>query len=113
MRIAAIGLAGGFFSSLFGVGGGIVMVPLLLLAGRWGERRAMATSLGAIGIVALAGVVGYAILGEVEVGPAVVVGIPAAIGVLAGTALQQRLANRTLSFAFAGLLFAIAVWMAI
>jgi uncharacterized protein len=113
VRLAGIGLAGGFFSSLFGVGGGIVMVPLLLLVTRWTERPAMATSLGAIGIIALAGTIGYAILGEVEPGPALLVGLPAAVGVLAGTALQQRLANRTLSLAFAGLLMLIAIWMAI
>jgi hypothetical protein len=112
-RLVGIGLAGGFFSSLFGVGGGIVMVPLLLLGARWTERPAMATSLGAIGIIALAGTIGYAILGKVEPGPALLVGIPAAVGVLAGTTLQQRLANRTLSLAFAGLLTVIAIWMAI
>jgi uncharacterized membrane protein YfcA len=73
----------------------------------------MATSLGAIGIVALAGTIGYALLGEVELWPAVLVGLPAAVGVLVGTALQQRLANRTLSLAFAGLLIVVAIWMAV
>ncbi len=52
MRLVAIGLVAGLFSALFGVGGGIVMVPLLLLA-HWQERPAMATSLAAIGIIAL------------------------------------------------------------
>ena len=45
-----IGLAAGFFSALFGVGGGVVIVPLLLLVARWDLRSATATSLAAVGI---------------------------------------------------------------
>ena len=109
LPLVLIGLAAGFFSALFGVGGGIVVVPLLLLAGRWRERPAMATSLAAIGIIALAGTVSYALHGELKPGAAAIVGVPAAFGALAGTALQQRLANRTLSLLFALLLAGVAV----
>ena len=108
-QLILIGLAGGLFSALFGVGGGIVMVPLLLLAGRWQERPAMATSLAAIGIIALVGTVSYAFHGELKPGAAAMVGLPAALGAIAGTALQQRLANRTLSFLFALLLTGLGV----
>ena len=104
MRLALIGLAAGFFSALFGVGGGIIIVPLLILAESFDERVAAATSLAAIGIIALAGVVTYSFGGHVEVGPAAAVGLPAAAGAVAGAALQQRLSGRTLTFAFAGLL---------
>ena len=51
IRFAAIGILAGAFSGLFGVGGGIVMVPLLIMLG-FGERRATATSLCAIVIIA-------------------------------------------------------------
>jgi uncharacterized membrane protein YfcA len=108
-RFALIGLVAGFFSALFGVGGGIVIVPLLMLALRFGERPAMATSLAAIGVTALAGVVGYSFTGRVEPVDALLVGLPGAVGATAGAALQQRLSGRTLSFGFALLLFAIAV----
>jgi uncharacterized membrane protein YfcA len=111
MRLILIGLTAGFFSALFGVGGGIVIVPLLMLAGGWEIRSATATSLAAIGITATAGVVIYALHGEVRPLYAALVGVPAAIGALGGTALQQRLPVRTLSFLFAGLLVVIAVWM--
>jgi uncharacterized membrane protein YfcA len=113
VRLVWIGLVAGFFSALFGVGGGIVIVPLLMLAGGWEIRSATATSLAAIGITASAGAVVYAIHGEVRPVYAALVGVPAAIGAVGGTALQQRLHVRTLSFLFAGLLVAIAIRMLI
>ena len=109
MRLILIGLAAGFFSALFGVGGGIVIVPLLLLATRWDMRSASATSLAAIGITATVGVVTYAVHGEVRPAYAALVGIPAAAGAFAGTSLQQRLPVRALSLLFAVLLVAIAI----
>ena len=109
MQLILIGLAAGFFSALFGVGGGIIVVPLLLLVARWQQRPAMATSLAAIGIIALAGTVSYGLHGELKPGAAAIVGVPAAFGAVAGTALQQRLANRTLSFLFALVLAGLGV----
>jgi uncharacterized membrane protein YfcA len=111
VRLILIGLVAGFFSALFGVGGGIVIVPLLLIAMHWDIRASTATSLAAIGITATAGVVVYVVHGQVEPGYAVLVGVPAAVGAAGGTALQQRLPVRTLSFLFAGVLVAIAVRM--
>lgn len=109
MRLILIGLAAGFFSALFGVGGGIIIVPLLLIVARWEIRSASATSLAAIGITAVAGVVAYVLHHDVEVEYAALVGLPAAAGAMGGAALQQRVHTRLLSYAFAGLLVAIAV----
>ncbi len=111
MRLILIGLTAGFFSALFGVGGGIVIVPLLLLVGRFEMRSATATSLAAIGITATAGTIVYAVHGDVEPVYAALVGVPASIGALGGTAFQQRLPVRTLSYLFAALLVAIAIRM--
>ena len=108
-RLVLIGLVGGFFSALFGVGGGIVIVPLLLLLARFAERTAMATSLAAIGVTALAGTIGYAFAGRVRPLEAVLVGVPAALGAVSGTALQQRIRPQRLSLGFAGLLVVIAI----
>lgn len=113
MRLVLIGVVAGVFSALLGVGGGIVVVPLLLLAGRWSERPAMATSLAAIGLTATAGAIAYAFHGELKPGAAALVGIPAAFGAIAGTALQQRLANRVLALAFALFLTAVGIRMLI
>jgi uncharacterized membrane protein YfcA len=108
-----IGLAAGFFSALFGVGGGIVIVPLLLLLCRWDLRAASATSLAAIGITAVAGTITYVAHGEVRPVYAALVGIPAAAGALGGAALQQRLPVHTLSYLFAALLVVIAIRMVV
>ena len=109
LRLAVIGVIAGFFSALFGVGGGLITVPLLLLFTQFPERPAMATSLGAIGITALAGTIRYGFHGDVEWGYAALVGIPASFGAIAGTAIQQRLNTRTLALAFAALLVVVGV----
>jgi uncharacterized membrane protein YfcA len=111
VRLVAIGLVAGFFAALFGVGGGIVVVPLLILLVALPERVATATSLGAIGITALAGVVVYAVRGEVDVAYAALVGIPGAAGALLGTFAQQRLRSTTITYGFALLLTAVGVWL--
>lgn len=110
-RLVAIGLVAGVFSALFGVGGGIIAVPLLILFTGLPERVATATSLGAIGITALAGAVVFGVRGDVNVGYAALVGIPAAVGALAGTTLQQRVANHTLTYLFAALIAGVAIWL--
>jgi uncharacterized membrane protein YfcA len=109
LKLALIGLVAGVFSALFGVGGGIVIVPLLILVCGLDSRTATGTSLAAIGITALAGTLLYSFEGHVEVAYAALVGLPATLGVLAGTTVQQRVSTRALSLAFAGLLVVIAV----
>ena len=111
MRLVLIGLVAGFFSALFGVGGGIVIVPLLVLAAAYPQREAIGTSLAAIGVIALVGVIAYGVRGEVHFGYAALVGLPAAAGAVAGAAFQQRLPVRVLAYAFAALLVAVGVLM--
>ena len=111
LKLALIGVVAGFFSAVFGVGGGIVIVPLLLLVAAFPERQAMATSLGAIGITALAGTIRYAFHGDVEWTYAVLIGLPASVGVLGGTKLQQIVNRRALALGFAVLLFVVGVVM--
>ncbi len=111
MRLVLIGVIAGFFSALFGVGGGIIIVPLLLLLCQWHARNATATSLAAIGITALSGVITYAIHGDVSVKYAALVGVPAAFGAIGGTTLQRRLHGRTIELLFAALMVGTAVWL--
>ena len=111
LKLVLIGAVAGLFSTVFGVGGGIVIVPLLVLLLGFSGRVASGTSLAAIGITALAGTILYAFEGHVDVAHAALVGLPAAAGAVAGTAVQQRVSGRALAFAFAGLLVVLAVWL--
>jgi len=111
VRLVLIGLVAGFFSALFGVGGGIVIVPLLILAAGLPARAAAGTSLAAIGITALAGAILYGFEGYGDLGYAALVGLPAAVGAVVGSTVQQRVPVRTLSLAFAALLVVVAVWL--
>jgi uncharacterized membrane protein YfcA len=107
--LAAIGVAVGFFSALFGVGGGVVAVPLLILLAGYEARVATATSLAAIGFTATFGAIAFGALGEVAWTEAAVVGLPAMAGVAVGTSLQQRVSSRALKLLFAAFLVAVAV----
>ena len=111
MRLIAIGIVAGVFSALLGVGGGLIAVPLLILFAHVPERVATATSLGAIGITALAGVIVFAYRGEVNFEYAALVGLPAAAGAFLGTMLQQRITTQHLTYSFALLLTGVAVWL--
>jgi uncharacterized membrane protein YfcA len=113
LKLAAIGTAAGAFSGLFGVGGGTVIVPLLVLWFGFGERLATGTSLAAIVVIALLAAALQGAYGNVEPLKALIVGVPALGGIVAGTALQQRLPERTISLLFAALLLVIAVELAI
>jgi uncharacterized membrane protein YfcA len=109
LRLAAIGTAGGLISGLFGVGGGAVLVPLLILWLGYGEREATGTSLAAIVPTAAIGMAAQALYGNVRWREGLLIGAPALVGVLIGTFLQQRIRGRTVSRLFAGMLVVVAV----
>jgi uncharacterized membrane protein YfcA len=113
VRIALIGTAAGFFSGLFGVGGGTVMVPLLVFWLGYGEREATGTSLMAIVLIAAVGAALQAAYGNVHPLDALIVGGPAVAGVVIGTALQQRIPERVVAFGFATLLAVSAVLLVV
>jgi uncharacterized protein len=109
LKLGLIGTAAGVFSGLFGVGGGTVMVPLLVLWLGYGPREATGTSLAAIVLIAGFAAATQGAYGNVHVLDAILVGVPAIGGVLLGTWLQQRLATRSISLLFAAVLVASAV----
>ncbi len=104
-----IGTLAGLFSGLFGVGGGSVIVPLLVLWLSYDERAATATSLAAIVFIAGFAAAVQGLYGNVHVLDAVLVGVPAVGGVLIGTSLQQRLQERSIALLFAAVLVASAI----
>lgn len=108
-QLAVIGTAMGLFSGAFGVGGGIVAVPLLLIWLGYEEREATGTSLVAIAVTALAAVLAQGAYGNVHVGDGLLIGMPAVGGVIAGTWLQQRIPGAQVRLLFAVLLVTTAV----
>lgn len=109
VKLVVIATAAGMFSGLFGVGGGTIIVPLLILWLAYGEREATGTSLAAIVIIASYAALGQALYGNVDVPQAALVGAPALAGVVAGTALQQRIPERAVALVFAAFLVATAI----
>jgi uncharacterized protein len=113
LRLMAIGTLAGLFSGLFGVGGGSVIVPLLVLWLGYEERGATATSLAAIVFIAGFAAAVQGLYGNVRLLDAALVGVPALLGVLIGTWLQQRLQTRSIALLFAAVLVASAVELVI
>lgn len=106
---AAVGLTAGFLSGLFGVGGGILMVPGLVGVMGMNQRIAHGTSLAAINLIVPLGILGYMIHGKVDWAAAAVIGTGAVLGAVVGTTLLHRVSQRRLRFAFAAFLLAAAV----
>jgi uncharacterized membrane protein YfcA len=104
LRLAAIATAAGAFSGLFGVGGGTIIVPLLVLWLGYGQKEATGTSLAAIIVIGALAAAAHALYGHVDVWKGVLVGVPGVAGVVAGAALQQRISERAVAGAFAALL---------
>jgi hypothetical protein len=109
LELIAIGTAAGLFSGVFGVGGGSVIVPLLVLWLGYHEREATGTSLAAIVFIAAFASAVQAVYGNLRLLDAVAIGVPATGGVLIGTWLQQRLAGHAVMLLFAAVLVAAAV----
>lgn len=103
-RAIAVGVIAGLASGLFGVGGGIVLVPGLVLLAGLSQRMAHGTSLAAIVPIALAGVVGYAAGGEVDGVAAALTAVGVLVGAPIGVHLLGRLPERALRIGFAVIL---------
>lgn len=104
LRVAAIATAAGAFSGLFGVGGGTIIVPLLVLWLGYEQKEATGTSLTAIIVIGLLAAATQAVYGNVDLWKGILIGIPAVAGVVAGTAVQQRISERAVAGAFVVLL---------
>lgn len=104
VRAALLGLAAGFLSGLFGVGGGILIVPVLVFFLAMNQRLAHGTSLAAVLPIALSGVAGYALEGEVDWPVALALAAGAMAGAVVGTHWLHVLPTRVLAYAFGGVM---------
>ena len=112
-RLIAIGAITGFYSGFLGLGGGFVLIPLLTRWLAFDIKRAIATSLLAITILAVPGTVAHGLLGNIDW--RIAGGL--AVGVIPGAILGARVtlgsAERTVRLAFAALLLAVGTWLGI
>lgn len=108
-KLLAIGLGGGLMSGLLGVGGGIVMVPLLVLWAAYPQRDAHAISLGAIIPISIAGIAAYGVAGEVRYWQALALAAGSIGGAGIGAGLLARIDERLLKIVFGAFLVGVAV----
>ena len=111
--LVAIGLAGGLLSGLLGVGGGVVMVPLLVLWAGYEQRDAHATSIGAIIPISIAGILTFGIAGRVNGLDAAALAVGAVVGARLGAAWLARIDQRLLRIVFGCFLVVVAATMGI
>ena len=110
-KLAAIGVCGGLLSGLLGVGGGIVMVPLIVLWTAYGQRDAHALSLGAIIPISLASVITYGAAGKVHYGEAAALAVGAVAGARIGAGALARIDEKQLKLVFGVFLAAAGILM--
>ncbi|GAA3654342.1 sulfite exporter TauE/SafE family protein [Microbacterium marinilacus] len=109
LTFVAIGLLSGFLSGLFGVGGGTVIVPLLVMLAAFGQKLASGTSSAAIIPTAAVGVISYAVNGDVDWIAALLLAAGAVVGAQIGTRLLHRLSEPLLRWIFVGFLVVVMI----
>ena len=107
--IVIVGVFAGFLAGLFGVGGGILIVPGLVLAAGMTQRLAHGTSLAAVVPISIASLVTYASHDNVDWVAGVWLAIGAVAGAVIGTKLLHVLPHRALGFLFSAILILSAV----
>jgi len=107
----AIGLLAGLISGSFGVGGGIIIVPGLVLLLHFTQRLSHGTSLLAIMPIAAAGVIGFGFHDSINLGYAFFLGIGSIVGAVLGTKLLSSISNVWLARFFSVLLLITAIWL--
>lgn len=112
VRLALAGSATGLLSGLFGVGGGFLIVPALVLVASLPMRRAVATSLWVIAIISMIGLLSHILAGHhLDVGTTTGFVLGGLGGMALGIAVGRRIAGPVLQKLFAGMIVAVAVFM--
>ena len=111
--LLAIGLGAGILSGVFGIGGGIVIVPALIYLAKFEPQQAVGTSLAAlvVPIGAAIGAVTYYRAGHLDVKAAVLIVVGMAIGAMLGSQVATHVDATLLKKGFAVLMVVMAVKM--
>lgn len=110
-KVLLLGLVGGVIGGFFGIGGGIVLVPLIVYALKGDQHTAHATSLGAIVLISIASMIRYAIDGNIDVDFGIALGVGAIVGSTIGASIMHRLSANTLRIVFSVVLIVVGVRM--
>ncbi|MBE9098482.1 sulfite exporter TauE/SafE family protein [Vacuolonema iberomarrocanum] len=113
LPVIGIGLMAGFLSGMFGIGGGVVMVPLQMLLLAEPIKAAVRTSLGAIVPIAISGLTQHTLNDNVLWLPGLSLGVGGLLGAQVGTRMLPKLGDRTVNRLFRLFLIALAVYMVI
>jgi uncharacterized membrane protein YfcA len=111
VALVGTGLLGGLLSGVFGVGGGIVMVPLLIALAGMDQRRAATTSLAAIVPTSIAGSLSYLAAGHIDLVAGAIIAAGAVVGAVIGSKLLRRIPLFWLRWMFIALLLVVAARM--
>ena len=106
---AGMGLVAGILSGLLGVGGGIIIVPLLVALVHLSQHQANATSLAAIVPIGAVGALTFALDGEVDLEVAGLLALGALVGAPVGARIMSRIEERPLKIMFGVLMIAVGV----
>ncbi len=99
----------GFLSSILGIGGGIIHVPAMVYLLGFPTHVATATSHFVLSISSITGVISHFIIGNVLIGPALIIGFGAIIGAQLGAKLSQQVKSKPILMALAGTLLVIGL----
>lgn len=107
-KVLALGISAGFLSGMFGIGGGTLIVPILVLLLGMNQRLAHGTSLAAVLPIAVAGVIGFAVEDSVDWPATAALVAGAMAGAVVGTHALHVLPTKVLGYTFAVVLLASA-----
>lgn len=112
--LIAIGVAAGLLSGFFGVGGGLIIVPMLLMLG-FDPRRAAGTSVAAILPTSLVGAISYGVEGHLDWGVAGLLALGVVVGAQLGSLLLAKIPKNAVFWAFIGFLVFVLVslWISV
>ncbi|UOQ56712.1 sulfite exporter TauE/SafE family protein [Leucobacter allii] len=107
--LALLGAATGLLSGLFGIGGGVILVPMLVMILGFQQRLAAGTSVAAILPAAVVGGIGYAVQGNVDWLAAVLLAVGIVVGAQIGSYLLSRVPTGFLRWMFMAFLLGIVI----
>lgn len=112
--VLIVGLVAGVLSGMFGIGGGVVIVPALVTLLKYDQKLAVGTSLGALLLpVGLPGVLNYYQAGQLDLAVALPVALGLAIGALGGARIALGLPSKTVKRLYGLFLMIVGAWFVI